>query len=33
MTVDDSNILERYQEMFDYFVSTGKVSWTENEEA
>ena len=33
MTVDDSNILERYQEMFDYFVSTGKASWPENEEA
>jgi|GEM_PF-3327079 len=32
MTVDDSNILERYQEMFDYFVSTGKASWPENEE-
>ena len=33
MTVDDSNILERYQEMFDYFVNTGKASWSENEEA
>ena len=26
MTIDDSNMLERYQEMFDYFVSTEKAS-------
>lgn len=31
MTIDDSNILERYQEMFDYFVSTGKASWLNKE--
>ncbi|MBQ8950954.1 MAG: hypothetical protein IJ065_07255 [Eubacterium sp.] len=32
MTIDDSNILERYQEMFDYFVSTGEASWLKDEE-
>ena len=31
MTIDDSNMLERYQEMFDYFVSTGKASWLNKE--
>lgn len=27
MTIDDSNILERYEEMFAYYVNTGEVSW------
>lgn len=31
MTVDDSNILERYQEMFEYFVNTGEANWINNE--
>lgn len=27
MTIDDSNILERYEEMFAYYVNTGEASW------
>ncbi len=31
MNIDDSNILERYHEMFEYFVHTGQARWLTEE--